>query len=116
MILFRIFSNNNDGKFWSLAYVSRKDIILITHEDFPSPSIFYFKKSSSAGLPLMLMLLHLLGNESMNSFHDYLHYFIKVKEVGIIVGDFDTNACSKSRLPQILSEYVKRVEFLAHIT
>ena len=52
----------------------------------------------------------------MNSFHDYLHYFIKVKEVDIIVGDFDTDACSKSRLPQILSEYVKRVEFLAHIT
>ena len=33
----------------------------------------------------------------------------------IVVGDFNIDACRKSRLPQILSEYVQLVEFPTHI-
>ena len=46
--------------------------------------------------------------------YDYLYYFIKPKEVDIIIDDFNIDAGSKSRLPQILSEYVQLVEFSAH--
>ena len=38
------------------------------------------------------------------AFYDYLYYFIEAIEVDIIVGDFNIDACGKSRLPQILSE------------
>ena len=33
----------------------------------------------------------------------------------IVVSDFNIDACRKSRLPQILSEYVQLVEFPTHI-
>ena len=46
--------------------------------------------------------------------YDYLYYFIKPKEVDIIIDDFNIDAGSKSRLPQIFSEYVQLVEFPAH--
>ena len=49
------------------------------------------------------------------TFYDYLYYFIEAKEVDIIVGDLNIDACSKSKLPQILSKYVQLVEFLTHI-
>ena len=50
------------------------------------------------------------------TFYDYLYYVIEAKEVDIIVGDFNIDACSKSRLPQIWSEYVQLVEFPTHVT
>ena len=49
------------------------------------------------------------------TFYDYLYYFIEAKEVDIFVGDFNIDACSKSRLPQMLSEYAQLVEFPTHI-
>ena len=49
------------------------------------------------------------------AFYDYLYYFIEAKEVDVIVGDFNIYACGKSRLPQLLSEYVQLVEFPTHI-
>ena len=49
------------------------------------------------------------------TFYDYLYYFIEAKEVDIMVGDFNIDACSKSRLPQILLEYVELIEFPTHI-
>ena len=49
------------------------------------------------------------------AFYDYLYYFIEAEEVDIIVGDFNFDVCRKSRLPQILSEYVPLVEFPIHI-
>ena len=33
----------------------------------------------------------------------------------VIVSDFNIDACGKSRLPQLLSEYVQLVEFTTHI-
>ena len=47
------------------------------------------------------------------TFYDYLYYFIEAK-VDIIVGNFNIDACSKSRLSQILSEYIQLVEFPTH--
>ena len=49
------------------------------------------------------------------TFYAYLYYFIEAKEVDVIVSDFNIDACSKSRLPQILSEYVELTEFTTHI-
>ena len=61
------------------------------------------------------MILYKLNNQPLMTFYDYLYYFIEAKEVDIIVGDFNIDACSKSRLPQILSEYAQLVEFPTHI-
>ena len=61
------------------------------------------------------MLLYKLNNQSLMTFYEYIHYFIEAKKVDIAVGDFNIDACSKSRLPQILSEYVQVVEFPTHI-
>ena len=49
------------------------------------------------------------------TFYDYLYHFIEAKEVDTMVDDFNIDACSKSRLPQILSEYVQLIEFPTHI-
>ena len=40
-------------------------------------------------------------------FYDSLYYFVEAKEGDIIVGEFNFDAHRKSRLPQILSEYVR---------
>ena len=112
---FRIFFNNNDNKFLSLAYAFQKDITVITQEDFAGVSICNFRKSSLVSVPLKLMILYKLNSQSLMTFCDYLYYFIEAKEVDIIVGDFNIDACSESGLPQILSEYVQLVEFPTHI-
>ena len=111
---FRIFFNNND-KFLSFAYAFQKDIIVITQEDFVGVSICDSRKSSFVSVPLKLMVLYRLNNQPLMSFYDYLFYFIWAKEVDIVVGDFNIDAFSESRLPQILSEYVQLVEFPTHI-
>ena len=49
------------------------------------------------------------------TFYDYLYYFIEAKDVDIVVGDFNIDAYSKSRLSQILSEYIQLVEFPTQI-
>ena len=61
------------------------------------------------------MVLYDLSNQPLMTFYDFLYYFIEAKDVDIIVGDFNIDACSKSRLSQILSEYVQLVEFPTHI-
>ena len=61
------------------------------------------------------MVLYKLSNQPLMTFYDFLYYFIETKDVDIIVGDFNTDACSKSRLSQILSQNVQLVEFLTHI-
>lgn len=66
-------------------------------------------------VPLKLIVLYKLNKQPLMTFYGYLYHFIETKEVDIIVGDFNTDACSKSRLPQILSEYVQLIEFLTHI-
>ena len=108
---FRIFFNNNDNKFLSLAYAFQKDLTLITQEDFQGVSICNFRKSSFVNAPLKLMVLYKLMNQPLLTFYDYLYYFIEAKDVDIVVGDFNIDAYSKSRLSQILSEYVQLVEF-----
>ena len=113
---FRIFFNNNDNKFLSLVYVFQKDITITSQEDFAGVSICNFRKSSFVSVPLKLMILYKLNNQPLITFYDYLYYFIEAKEVDMIVGDFNIDACSKSILPQILSEYVQLVEFPTHIT
>ena len=110
-----IFFNNNDNKFLSLAYAFQKDLTLITQEDFPCVSICNFRKSSFVNVPLKLMVLYKLNIQPLMTFYDYLYYFIEAKDVDIIVGDFNMDACSKSRLSQILSEYVQLVKFSTHI-
>ena len=60
------------------------------------------------------MVLYKLNNQPLMSFYDYLYYFVEAKDVDIIVGDFNIDACSKSRLSQILSEYVQLIEFPTH--
>ena len=90
---------NNDNKFLSLAYTFQKDITVITQEDFAGVSICNFRKSSSVSVSLKLMVLYKLNNQPLMAFYDYLYYFIEAKEVDIIVGDFNIDACSKSRLP-----------------
>ena len=54
---FRIFFNNNDNKFLSLAYAFQKDLTLITQEDFAGMSTCNFRKSSFVNVPLKLMVL-----------------------------------------------------------
>ena len=61
------------------------------------------------------MVLYNLSNQPLMTFYDFLIYFIEVKDVDIIVGDFNIDAWSKSRLSQISSEYVQPVEFPTHI-
>ena len=61
------------------------------------------------------MVLYKLNNQPLVTFYDYLYYFVEAKEVDIVVGDFNIDACSKSRLPQILSEYAQLIEFPTHI-
>ena len=112
---FRIFFNNNDSKFLSLAYAFQKDLTLITQEDFPGVSICNFRKNSFVNVPLKLMVLNKLNNQPLMTFYDFLYYFIEAKDVDVIVVDFNIDACSKSRLSQILSGYVQLVEFPTHI-
>ena len=112
---FRIFFNNTDNKFLSFAYAFQKDITVIMQEDSAGASICNFRKNSFVSVPLKLMVLYKLNNQPLMAFYDYLYYFIEAKEVDIIVGDFNIDACSKSRLPQILSEYVELTEFTTHI-
>ena len=61
------------------------------------------------------MVLYKLNNQTLMKFYDYLYCFIEANKVDIIVGDFNVDACSKSRLLEILSEYVQLVEFPTHI-
>ena len=61
------------------------------------------------------MVLYKLNIQPLMTFYDYLYYFIEAKDVDIIVGDFNMDACSKSRLSQILSEHVQLVKFSTHI-
>ena len=61
------------------------------------------------------MVSYKLNNQPLMTFYDYLYHFIEAKEVDTMVGDFNIDACSKSRLPQILSEYVELTEFTTHI-
>ena len=112
---FRIFFNNNENKFLGLSYAFQKDVTVISQEDFAGVSNCNFRKSSFVSIPLKLMVLYKLNNQPLMTFYDYLYYFIEAEEVDIIVGDFNFDACSKSRLLQILSEYVQLVEFPTHI-
>ena len=105
----------NDNNFLSLTYAFQKDITVIKQEDFAGVSICNFKKNSFVRVPLKRMVLYKLNNQPLITFYDYLYYFIEAKEVDIIVGDFNIDACRKSRLPQILSEYIQLVEFPTHI-
>ena len=57
-------------------------------------SIFNFRKSSFLSVPLKLMVLCKLNNQPLMTFYDSLYYFAEAKEVDIIVGDFNTDACS----------------------
>ena len=59
--------------------------------------------------------MYKLNDQPLMTFYDYLYYIIEEKEVDIIVGDFNIDACRKSRLTHILSEYVQLVEFPTHI-
>ena len=111
---FRIFLNSNNNKFLIPAYTFQKDITVITQEDFAVVSICNFRKCSFVSVPFKLMILYKLNNQALMTFYDYLYYFIEAKEVDIIDGDFNFDACSKSRLPQILSEYVQLVEVPTH--
>ena len=52
---FRIFFNNNDNKFLSLACAFQKDITVISQEDFTGMSTCNFRKSSFISIPLKLM-------------------------------------------------------------
>ena len=61
------------------------------------------------------MVLYKLNNQPLMTFYDYLYYFIEAKDVDIVVGDFNIDAYSKSRLSQILSEYIQLVEFPTQI-
>ena len=54
---FRVFFNNNDNKFLSLAYAFQKDITVISQEDFSGVSICNFRKSLFVSVPLKLMVL-----------------------------------------------------------
>ena len=47
--------------------------------------------------------------------YDYLYYFIEAIDVDIIVADFNIDACSKTRGPKMLSEYVQLVECPTHV-
>ena len=100
--------------FLSLAYAFQKDIAVITQENFAGVSICNFRKSLFVSVPLKLMVLSKLNNQPLMTFYDYLYYFIEAKKVDVIVCDCNIDACSKSRLPQILSEYVQLVEFSTH--
>ena len=88
---------------------------LITQVDIPGVSICIISKSSFVNVPLKLMVLYKLNNQPLMTFYDYLFYFIEAKDVDIVVGDFNIDAYSKSRLSQILSEYVQLVEFPTQI-
>ena len=88
---------------------------LITQVDISSVPICNFSKSSFVNVPLKLMVLYKLNNQPLMTFYNYLYYFIKVKDVDIAVGGFNIDTYSKSRLSQILSEYVQLVEFPTQI-
>ena len=49
------------------------------------------------------------------TFYDYLYYFIEAIDVDIIVADFNIDACSKTRWPKMLSEYVQLVKCPTHV-
>ena len=85
---FRIFFNNNYNKFLSLAYAFQKDITVISQEDFAGVSVCNFRKGSFVSVPLKLMVLYKLNRQPLMTFYDYLYYFIEIKEVDIIVGDY----------------------------
>ena len=55
------------------------------------------------------MVLYKLNSQPLMTF------LIEAKDVDIIVGDFNIDACSKSRLYQILLEYIQLIEFPTHI-
>ena len=112
---FRIFFNKNDNKFLSLAYAFQKDITVISQKEFAGVSICNFRKSTFVSVPLKLLILYKLNNQPLIAFCDYLYYFTEAKEVDITVGNFNADACNKSRLPQIISEYIQLVEFQSHI-
>ena len=88
---------------------------LITQVDIPGVWICNFSKSSFVNVPLKLMVLYKLNNQPLMTFYDYLYYFTEAKDVDIVVGDFNIDAYSKSRLSQILSEYIQLVEFPTQI-
>ena len=112
---FRIFFSNNDSKFLSLDYAFQTDITVITQEDFAGVPICNLKKSSFVNAPLKLMVLYKLNHQPLMIFYDYLYYLAEAKEVVFVVDHFNIDACSKSRLQQILSEYIQLVEFPTHI-
>ena len=105
---FTIFFNNNGNNILSHNYAFQKDNC--NHaRNFAGGSTCHFRKGLFVSVPLKLMVLCKFNNQSLMTFYDYLYYFIEAKEMDIIVGGFNIEACSKSRFPQILSEYVHLV-------
>ena len=100
--------------FWTMLMPFRKTTV-ITQENFAGGSTCNFRKGLFVSITLKLMVLYKLNNQPLMTFYDYLYNFTEAKKMDIIVGDFNIEACSKSRLPQILSEFVYLVELPTHI-
>ena len=100
--------------FWTMLMPFRNTTV-ITQENFAGGSTCNFRKGLFVSAPLKLMVLYKLNNQPLMAFYDYLYNFIQAKKMDIIVGDFNIEACSKFRLPQILSKFVYLVELPTHI-
>ena len=99
----------------SLAYGLHDTITVTEKEDFPGTFVFKFKKTSFSEKARNLMILYKGHSQTLTSFYEYLLYFIEVKSLDIIVGNFNIDACNQLELSHVLAGYTQMANSTTHI-
>ena len=112
---FKMFFNNNENKYLSLAYGLHDNITLEGKCDYPGFSIITIKKASFYSLSLTLMLLYKPNRQSISSFCECLNYFVQAMSIDFIAGDFNIDGYQETQIKNILIGYSQLVEEPTHI-
>ena len=112
---FSMYFNNNQNHFLSIAYGHSESISILDHEHHPALSVVTVLKKSFVESPFIILLLYRKISQPLETFFDYLQYFLEANTVHFVVGDFNIDALTGNpRLQTILSSYTQVVNEPTH--
>ena len=113
---FEFVHKKDPDKFQSLSVGFKNQIEIFQHEQYPGCVVFNFKKASFSDNIFNALLVYRKQSNTLSSFYEMLSYLVRIKNIHIILGDFNTNAQEQSiNLSRILHEYDQVVTEPTHI-
>ena len=83
-------------KFQSLSVGFKNQIEIFQHEQYPGCVVYNFKKASFSDNIFNALLVYRKQSNTLSSFYEMLSYLIRIKNIHIILGDFNTNSQEQS--------------------